>query len=219
VTIAIIGGTGDLGSGLARLWSQAGYPIVIGSRSADKAIATAATITGSGSVAGMSIAAAAAAADVIVLSVPHSNHDQVVREIAPFATGKIVIDAAVPLVPPKVFVVQLATGGSPAFVAQSILGPEVRVVAAFHNVGAKKLHAGERADCDVLVFGDDPAAREQVIQMACAIASRGVDGGCLANAVAAESLTSVLIAINRRYKIPGAGIRITGLPALTGAPS
>jgi NADPH-dependent F420 reductase len=220
LTIAIIGGTGDLGSGLARLWSRAGYPIVIGSRSVEKAVAMAATMTSSGStVTGMGIAEAAEAADVIVLSVPHANHDQVVREIAPFAAGKIVIDAAVPLVPPKVFVVQLATGGSPAWVAQSLLGPEVRVVAAFHNVGAKKLHAGERADCDVLVFGDDPAAREQVIQLAGAIASRGVDGGCLANAVAAEALTSVLIAINRRYKVPGAGIRITGLPALSGAPS
>jgi predicted dinucleotide-binding enzyme len=93
-----------------------------------------------------------------------------------------------------------------------LLGPNVRVAAAFHNVGAKKLHGGEKADCDVLVFSDDASVREQVISLANVVATRGVDGGALANAVAAEALTSVLIAINRRYKIPGAGIRITGLP-------
>ena len=113
--------------------------------------------------------------------------------------------------PPKVSVVQLPAT-SPAVQAQRELGPGVRVVAAFHNVGAKKLQEGEKADCDVLVFGDDVAAREVVIQLAGSVASRGVDGGVLANASAAEALTSVLIAINRRYKVPGAGIRITGLP-------
>jgi 8-hydroxy-5-deazaflavin:NADPH oxidoreductase len=126
--------------------------------------------------------------------------------------GKILVDAVVPLVPPKVSVVQLPVAGSPALVAQRMLGPAVRVAAAFHNVGAKKLHGGEKADCDVLVFSDDAAVREQVIALADVVATRGIDGGALANAVAAEALTSVLIAINRRYKIPGAGIRITGLP-------
>ena len=96
-----------------------------------------------------------------------------------------------------------------------ILGPGVRVVAAFHNVGAKKLHGDEKADCDVLVFADDLAARETVIELAGVVATRGVDGGSLCNSVAAEALTSVLIAINRRYKVPGAGIRITGLPCAT----
>ena len=114
--------------------------------------------------------------------------------------------------PPKVSVVQLPAAGSPAIVAQRVLGPGVRVVSAFHNVGAKKLHGGERADCDVLVFSDDPAARATVIDLAGLVATRGIDGGVLANSVAAETLTSVLIAINRRYKVPGAGIRITGLP-------
>jgi predicted dinucleotide-binding enzyme len=85
-------------------------------------------------------------------------------------------------------------------------------VSAFQNVGAKKFQAGEKADCDVLVFGDDAAARERVIALADVVATRGVDGGSLANSVAAEALTSVLIAINRRYKVPAAGIRITGLP-------
>jgi predicted dinucleotide-binding enzyme len=105
--------------------------------------------------------------------------------------------------PPKVSVVQLPAAGSPAAVAQRVLGPQVRVAAAFHNVGAKKLHGGEKVDCDVLVFADDVNVREQVIALAGIVATRGVDGGSLANSVAAEALTSVLIAINRRYKVPG----------------
>ncbi len=213
-TIAIIGGSGELGSGLARLWAQAGYPILIGSRSAEKADEAVKALTVAGaSVRGATNIEAAQAADVVVLSIPYSHHDATLLEIGAYVDGKIVIDAVVPLVPPKVSVVQLPSAGSPAVVAQAMLGPGVRVVAAFHNVGAKKLQSGQRADCDVLVFGNDPAAREQVIGLACVIATRGIDGGMLANAVAAEALTSVLIAINRRYKVPGAGIHITGLPA------
>ena len=212
-TIAIIGGTGDLGSGLARLWARAGYPIVIGSRDKLKAETTARELCADGGcVRGESNTAAAGAADIVVLSVPYATHDAIVDEIKSAVEGKIVVDAAVPLVPPKVSVVQLPAGGSPAVVAQRALGPGVRVVSAFHNVGAKKLHGAERADCDVLVFGDDPDARAQVIALAGLVATRGVDGGGLANSVAAEALTSVLIAINRKYKVPGAGIRITGLP-------
>jgi NADPH-dependent F420 reductase len=126
--------------------------------------------------------------------------------------GKIVVDAVVPLIQPKVSTVQLPERGSAAQIAQDLLGEGVRVVSAFHNVGASKLHHGERADCDVLVFGNDKAARDTVIELANLVASRGVDGGVLANSAAAEALTSVLIGINRRYKVPGAGIRITGLP-------
>jgi hypothetical protein len=212
-TIAIIGGTGDLGSGLARLWSRAGYPIVIGSRDKEKADATARELCADGGcVRGDGNREAARAGDIVVLSVPFASHDAIVEEISSEVAGKVVVDAAVPLVPPKVSIVQLPSAGSPAVVAQRVLGPGVRVVAAFHNVGAKKLHGAEKADCDVLVFADDPKARELVIELAGVVATRGVDGGSLCNSVAAEALTSVLIAINRRYKVPGAGIRITGLP-------
>jgi NADPH-dependent F420 reductase len=212
-TIAVIGGTGSLGSGLARLWARAGYPVVLGSRSKEKAEAAARNICGSGSsVRGDENRCAARAAAIVVLSVPYANHDAILDEIKHEVTGKIVVDATVPLVPPKVSVVQLPLAGSPAAVAQRTLGPQVRVVSAFHNVGAKKLQDGERADCDVLVFSDDAGAREQVIELAALVAARGVDGGGLANSVAAEALTSVLIAINRRYKVAGAGLRITGLP-------
>jgi NADPH-dependent F420 reductase len=212
--IAVVGGTGSLGSGLARMWAEAGYQVVIGSRSKEKAEAVARELEGgAGTVRGDDNRGAARAGDIVVLSVPYSSHDAIVDELKAEVAGKIVVDATVPLVPPKVAVVQLPEAGSPAVVAQRVLGPEARVVSAFHNVGAKKFQGGEKADCDVLVFGDDPAAREQVIELAGVVATRGIDGGSLANSVAAEALTSVLIAINRRYKVAGAGIRITGLPS------
>jgi NADPH-dependent F420 reductase len=214
-TIAILGGTGDLGSGLAKCWLAAGYKVVLGSRSAEKARGVAGELRGD--VKGETNIAAARAADVVVVAVPFSNHDQTLNEIKDVVQGKIVVDAAVPLVPPKVSVVQLPPAGSAAQIAQQILGSGVRVVSAFHNVGATKLHQGGRADCDVLVFGDDKDARDIVIGLAGEVATAGIDGGVLANSAAAEALTSVLIGINRRYKVPGAGIRITGLVAKSSA--
>ena len=207
--ISIIGGTGDLGLGLAKAWSAAGYSVVIGSRSREKAIAAASELTGS--VRGEDNRGAALAGDVVVLAVPFASHEATILEIRDAVQGKIVVDAVVPLVPPKVSVVQLPSGGSAAQMAQALLGEGVKVVSAFHNVGATKLHAGGRVDCDVLVFGDDPEARNTVIELAGAVAKRGVGGGVLANSAAAEALTSVLIWINRHYKVSGAGISITGL--------
>jgi NADPH-dependent F420 reductase len=192
--------------------------VIIGSRTREKADAIARELSASaGRVRGDDNRSAARAGDVVVLSVPYASHDDTIDEIRPELGGKVVVDAVVPLVPPKVSMVQLPPAGSPAVVAQRLLGPEVRVVSAFHNVGAKKLHGAEKADCDVLVFGDDSNARELVVGLADVVATRGVDGGALCNSVAAEALTSVLIAINRRYKVPGAGIRITGLPCPAGA--
>lgn len=207
--IAILGGTGDLGSGLARCWAAAGYDVTIGSRSAEKAKEAAATL--GGSVRGDGNIEAARAADIVVVAVPFASHEGTLRDVKDAVQGKIVVDAVVPLVPPKVATVQLPKEGSAAQIAQALLGEGVRVVSAFHNVGAAKLHGGERANCDVLVFGDDKDARAAVIELAGAVASRGIDGGVLANSAAAEALTSVLIGINRRYKVPGAGISITGL--------
>lgn len=216
--LAIIGGTGDLGSGLARVWANAGYRVILGSRSADKAQAAALDIdAGRALVTGADNAAAAAEADIAVLAVPYASHESTLREIRDAVAGKILIDAAVPLAPPKVTVVQLPARGSAAQIAQDILGPQTRVVSAFHNVGAKKLHEGARADCDVLVFGDDKDARAAAMELAAEVGQRAIDGGVLANSAAAEALTSVLIAINRRYKVAGAGVRITGLPATDGA--
>jgi NADPH-dependent F420 reductase len=208
--IAILGGTGDLGSGLAKKWLASGYPIVIGSRSAEKATAFAEGL-GAGA-RGADNAGAARLGDIVVLAVPFASHEATLLEVKDAVQGKIVVDAAVPLVPPKVSTVQMPAEGSAAQIAQRLLGEGVRVVSAFHNVGAAKLHAGGRADCDVLVFGNDKDARDTVIGLANEVATCGIDGGVLANSVAAEALTSVLIGINRRYKVSGAGIRITGLP-------
>ena len=211
-TIAVIGGTGDLGSALAKRWAAAGYPIVLGSRSKEKAEAAAREMNGS-TISGEDNRTAAAKADIVVIAVPYANHEAILNEIKPAVEGKIVVDTVVPLVPPKVSVVQLPPDGSAALHAQRLLGEAARVQSAFHNVSASKLKSGESIDCDVLVFGDDKDARAIVIDLANAAGTRGIDGGPLANSIAAEALTSVLIGINRRFKVKGAGIRITGLPA------
>jgi NADPH-dependent F420 reductase len=124
------------------------------------------------------------------------------------------VDATVPLVPPKVSRVQLPADGSAVAAIQRLLGSEVRVVSAFQNVSAHHLRdLGHAVDCDVLVCGDDVEARETVIALARDIGLRAYHAGPIANSAAAEALTSVLIALNIRYKVPGAGIRITGIPA------
>lgn len=213
-TLAIIGGTGALGSGLAMRWAAAGYPVVLGSRSPEKAEAAARRIipgNGAPAVRGDGNEDAARAGEIVVIAVPYAGHDATLDEIRSAVAGKIVVDAVVPLVPPKVSLVQLPPLGSAAQAAQARLGDGARVVSAFHNVGAAKLQAGGAVDCDVLVFGDDRAARDAVISLADAIGTRGIDGGALANSVAAEALTSILIGINRRYKVDCAGIRITGM--------
>src|SRR4051812_34968114 len=144
-TLAIIGGTGDLGSGLALRWGRAGYPVVLGSRTREKAEAAAAAMAASlpeSSIRGAENLAAAEAGDIVVIAVPYSSHHAILAEIREAVQGKIVIDAAVPLVPPKVSVAQLPAEGSAAKIAQALLGDGVRVTSAFHNVGAKKLRDG-----------------------------------------------------------------------------
>jgi NADPH-dependent F420 reductase len=213
-TLAIVGGTGALGTGLAIRWAAAGYPVILGSRSREKAEEAARAIeprNGAPAVRGEDNASAASAGDIVVIAVPWSNHDAMLEEIKPHVVGKIVVDAVVPLVPPKVSLVQLPAQGSAAQIAQARLGDVARVVSAFHNVAAAKLQSGGDIDCDVLVFGNDREARDAVITLADAAGARGIDGGAIANSVVSEALTSVLIHINRRYKVAGAGIRITGI--------
>lgn len=216
-TVAVIGGTGDLGTGLARRWAKAGYALVIGSRDAAKAetAARALDALASGPKArGMANAAAAAAADVVVLTVPFASAAATLDDIKAAVAGKLVVDTTVPLVPPRVARVQLPPEGCAAAAAQSRLGPGVRVVSAFHNVAAHKLEQVEMAlDCDVLVFGDKPEDREVAIRLAEALGVRGLHAGPLVNSAAAEALTSVIIGINRTYKVDGASIRITGFGA------
>ena len=211
--IGILGGTGALGKGLAIRWAAAGYPIVIGSREGAKAEAAASELAAGAravAVRGMDNLAAAHVAEIAVVTVPFANHLAILRDVHGELSGKILVDTTVPLMPPKVAIVQLPPEGSAAVAAQRLLGGTVRVVSAFQNVAAHKLQAGQPIDCDVLICGDDKAARETVIGLAKAIGLRGIDAGPLANSVAAEALTSILIGINRRYKVDGAGIRITG---------
>lgn len=215
-TLAIIGGTGALGSGMAKRWAAAGYPVIIGSRSAEKASDAAQQIrpgNGAPAVRGDTNAGAAAAADIVVLAVPFSNHDATLDELSGVVAGKIVVDAVVPLVPPKVAQVRLPPQGSAGQIAQQRIGEVARVVSAFQNVGAAKLQGEGPIACDVLVCGNDKEARETVIALTRDIGLRGIDAGPIANAAAAEAMTSILIGINKRYKVDCAGIQITGIPA------
>lgn len=213
-TLAIVGGTGALGGGLARRWAAKGYPIVIGSRSAEKADKAARALEAEGTAApvrGLDNAAAAVAGDIVVLTVPYAAHRATLAQIKDSVAGKIVVDTTVPLKPPRVARAQLPPEGSAAQAAQDLLGEGTRVVSALHNVAAHKLAAEAEIDCDVLVCGDAAVTREMVIVLIEALGLRGLHGGPLANSAAAEALTSVLIGINKRYKVDGAGIRITGL--------
>lgn len=207
-TIAVVGGSGDLGSAIARRLAKAGHKVIIGSRAVESAVAAAERL-GFGMV-GMANPDAAAAADVIIVTVPFAAQESTLTAIAAHVAGKIVIDTTVPLVPPRVMRVQLPAEGSAAVKAQGILGEGVTLVSAFHNVAAHKLIKDEDVECDVLVFGDDKTARTTAVGLVCDCGLRGLHGGALANSAAAEALTSILIFINKTYAADGAGIRITG---------
>ena len=215
-TIAVIGGTGALGSGFAQRWARAGYPVIIGSRSAEsgaaKAEAMAANIPGA-TISGMENGAAAAAADIVVLTVPYSNHQPMLDAVKAGVQGKILVDATVPLMPPKVARVQLPEGGSSAKAAQAFLGDDVQVVSAFQNVAADLLQdETSKIDCDVLVCGNKKDARQKVVELAEAAGLKAWHAGPIDNSAAAEALTSILIFINRNGGVDHAGIRITGEP-------
>ena len=217
ITIAIVGGTGPEGTGLALRWARAGYRVIIGSRSGEKAVAHAQGLAdrlgGHGVLSGMANLEAARAGDVVVLAVPFEAHQAMLEELGPGLKGKILVDVSVPLVPPRVTVVQMPPAGSAGAEAQETLGPEVSVVSAFQNVS--KVHLAdedEPIDCDVLVCGNDPGARDQVLKLVEAAGMRGWDAGPIQNAAVAEGMTSILIGINRQYRVQGAGIRIVGVP-------
>jgi NADPH-dependent F420 reductase len=207
-SIAVIGGTGNLGAAIARRLAKAGRKVIIGSRSAQSAARTAAEL-GLG-LTGLANTDAAKAGSIVIVTVPFAAQEPTLAEIAPHVAGKIVVDTTVPLVPPKVMRVQLPPEGSAAQRAQKLLGPGVKVVSAFHNVAAHKLATDQAIECDVLVFGDDKDARAQVVALVELTGLRGIHGGALANSAAAEALTSVLIFINKTYQVDGAGVLVTG---------
>jgi 8-hydroxy-5-deazaflavin:NADPH oxidoreductase len=210
--IGIIGGTGKLGGALAGRWARAGHQVLVGSRSAENAAEYAKALSAriGHPVEGGSNLDVARRAEIVASAVPFAAQPERLGEIRDAVQGKIVIETAVPLMPPRVMRVQLPPEGSAAQRAQAILGPEARVVSAFHNVAADKLAEDGPVACDVLVFSDDKAARALVAGLVADAGLRAVEGGALANSAAAEAMTSVLIFINKTYAVPGAGIAITG---------
>ena len=217
LVIGILGGTGKEGSGLAFRWALKGHAVIVGSRTLERAQAAAADLNrllgGRGTVRGAINREAAQAASVVVLTVPYAAQAATAEEVRNFLAGKVLVDVTAPLVPPRVDCVQLPQGESAVVALQRRLGSGVRVVSAFQNVSATHLKdPAYEIDCDVLVCSDDNEARETVVELARDAGLRGWHAGALANSVAAEALTSVLIAINKRYKVPASGIRITGVP-------
>ncbi len=221
-TIAIVGGTGPMGHGLALRWAQAGYRIVLGSRDVERAAAAAAgirqTLGGAAVVEGATNAEAVAAASTVALCVPFAAHARTLQGLrTAWRAGSVLVDVTVPLA--------VAVGGRPtdmlglpagsaAEQAAQLTPQSVRVCAAFHHISAAHLRdLGHALEGDVLLCGNDRAARVAVSQLVEAIPQlRPVDVGPLRRARLLEPLTALLIGINVRYKVPGAGIRITGLP-------
>ena len=218
--ITIVGGSGALGAGLAKRWARKGHQIIIGSRDEKRASEAASRLNneaGTKSIVGMENKEASENGEIVVLTVPFSNHMSTLSLIAPALDNKILIDVTVPLVPPKVRTVHIPEGGSCAKAAQEFLGETVRVVSAFQSVAATHLDDLEHEiDCDVLVCGNDPEAREVVVELASDADMKAWHAGVIANSIVAEAMTSSLIFMNNRYKIDGAGLRITGKPGSAG---
>jgi NADPH-dependent F420 reductase len=215
LTIAVLGGTGKEGRGLAFRWAKAGYRVRIGSRTPDKAQAAALELTdmlgGQAGIEGTSNLLAASQSDVIVLTVPYAAHRETLEQVKEALQGKVLIDVTVPLVPPKVNQVQMPPAGSAAQEARQILGEKVQITAAFQNISYEHLLAESGVDCDVLVTGSSKEARQECLKLVAASGLTGWDAGPLENSVVLEGLTSVLIHINKQYGSKNAGIRITGV--------
>lgn len=211
--IAIVGGTGKEGQGMAARWAKAGHRVWIGSRDAERARIAAAELSArvSAELRGGDNAEVVANAEVVVLSVPYSAHASTLGGLAQHLAGKVLVDITVPLKPPAVTRVDLPAGKAAALEAQALV-PEAKVVAALHHVSSTHLAQLDHAlDCDVLACSDDKPALQLVLGLIGDLGARGFDAGALANAVALESLTPVLLQLGRKYKRPGVGIRFTGL--------
>jgi len=219
--IAILGGTGAEGSGLAYRWAKAGEQVLIGSRDAGRAAETAKLlrerIGGAAEVEGMDNASAAAACDVAVMTVPFSGAAALLKQLKGiWKPGTTVIDTTAPLAATVGGAATRMLGvwqGSAAEQTRELLPPGVTLAAALQNLGAELLSGNEPVDCDVLVCSDDEKAKEVASELVGKIpGARALNGGRLENARIVESLTALLIGLNMRYKVHGAGIRITGLP-------
>jgi NADPH-dependent F420 reductase len=217
-SIGIVGGTGDLGRGLALRLAKAGHAVLVGSRKPEQAVEAAEALTAelaSRGVAhqpieGLDNVSAAQRGDIVFVTVPFGAHTPTLESIKDAVQGKVLVDVTVPLVPPRVARVQLPPEGSAGMIAQTLLGEAVQVVSALQNVAAAHLQADMDIPCDVLVTGNEKTARQTVIDLIEAMGMRGFHAGLIHNAAAAEALTSVLININKQYKTH-AGLRLTGI--------
>ncbi len=214
--IAVLGGTGKEGSGLALRWAAASYDVTLGSRELEKAQRTAIELNvtlGQDSVRGLTNRDAAAQADIVVMAVPYAAHVTTLESVKDVVQGKVFVDVTVPLDVQNVRRVRMPAAGSASLEAQQLLGENVKVVAAFQNISAEHLKSlDHEIECDVLVCGNDKDAKRQVIELAQAIRIRAWDAGPIENALVAEGMTSVLINLNIKHKVKAAGIRITGIP-------
>lgn len=215
LTVAVLGGTGREGSGLAMRWALNGYRVIIGSRDRDRAMERAGemnTQLGVDYLIGMDNAEAAEKADLVVLSVPYSAHAATLTSVKAQLQGKVLVDITVPNQPPDLQTVWVPPGNAAALEAQAVVGEGVRVVSAFHAISFTKLRKLDQPiDSDVFVCGDDADAKKDVIRLVEAAGMRGIDAGSLRNSVAAESLAAVMMYINKAYGAKGAGIRVTGV--------
>ena len=215
LTIAILGGTGKEGRGLAYRWARVGYKVLIGSRTPDKAIAAAEELCDllgdQASIIGQSNPEAARQADIVVVTVPYAAHRATLESVKDVVQGKLVIDVTVPLVPPKVSKVQMPEAGSATQEAREILGEGALICAAFQNISHEHLLNNGEVTCDVLVTGTSPEARAETVTLVEAAGLTGWDAGPIENSVVVEGLTSVLIGINKKYGSTHAGIKITGV--------
>jgi NADPH-dependent F420 reductase len=214
--IAILGGTGDQGPGLALRLAIAGEEVIIGSRNKEKADKVAEELNselGAQRIQGADNAQAAAAAEIVMMTVPYSAHISTLEGVKPHLQGKIFVDISVPLDPENPRRMKMPPAGSATEEAQQFLGPETKVVAAFQNVAAHVLRdAKHHIDCDILVCGNDVEAKKTVIGLISKMGMKGYDVGTADSARVVEGLTSILIRLNIRHKVKGAGIRLTGLP-------
>jgi 8-hydroxy-5-deazaflavin:NADPH oxidoreductase len=211
VTVAIVGGTGSLGTGLAARLAQPGVRVLIGSRDHDRARQAAATLNralGREVIEGRLNEDAVTEADLAVIAVPYEGHGKMVEDLAPSLREKLVIDAVVPLRKGRPFV---PPAGSALLEAQQILGAETPVVGALHNISALDLHEPNAPLGDILVCGDSDAAKQRVIDLMARIGARAFDAGPAANAYVVEGITGVLIQLNRKYKSKHATLKITGI--------
>lgn len=213
--LAILGGTGKEGKGLAYRWAKAGYPVLIGSRQAEKALAAVADLRPllpeSAQLTGADNLSAAQQAEIVILTVPYAAHRATLEGLRDTLQGKLLIDVTVPLVPPKVTKVQMPPAGSAAQQAREILGAAVEVVDAFQNISYEHLLEDGGVACDVLVTGSSKAARERALALIADAGLTAWDAGPIENSVVVEGLTSILIHINKTYGSTHAGIKITGV--------